>query len=71
VIEPSEGTPPGSVPLLYVEIGPSARQKSEQYKSDPEKHSPLNEYRYCIATVIFAFTYVDAYVNHLLHASPL
>ena len=44
------------------------RQKSEQYKSDPEKHSPLNEYRYCIATVIFAFTCADAYVNHLMNS---
>jgi hypothetical protein len=53
---------------LANEMAYLAREKSEQYKSDPERHTPLNEYRYCIATVIFAFTYADAYVNHLMHS---
>ena len=53
---------------LANEMAYLAREKSEQYRSDPEKHTPLNEYRYCMATVIFAFTYADAYVNHLVHS---
>lgn len=54
--------------FLANEMAYLARQKSEQYKSNPEKHTPLNEYRYCVAAVIFAFTYADAFVNHLMHS---
>jgi hypothetical protein len=38
--------------FLASEMAYQARKKSEQYKSDPENHTPLNEYRYCVATVI-------------------
>jgi hypothetical protein len=54
---------------LANEMAYLARQAAEKYKSDPEQQTPLNEYRYSIATVIFAFTFVDGYINHLMHSS--
>jgi hypothetical protein len=53
--------------FLASEMAYQARKKSEQYKSDPENHTPLNEYRYCVATVIIALTHAATYVNHLVH----
>ena len=54
--------------FLANELAYLARQAAEQYKSDPEKHTPLNEYRYSIASVIFSFTFVEGYINHLMYS---
>lgn len=58
---------------LANEMAYSACQAEEQYRSAPEEHTPLNEYRYSIATVILSFTFAEGYVNDLMHSpeSPI
>src|SRR5215208_4666993 len=44
-----------------------------QRESEREDAVPLDEYRYSIASVIFSFTYVEGYVQHIMYApdSPI
>jgi hypothetical protein len=81
--ERTEATEPESEGQVYAEItGQSTIVHNYRYfyylanemayfahqEAERNDDTPLNEYRYSIASVIFSFTFVDGYFSHLMHS---